>query len=145
VCVVRLRNDRSRNGGLMFSFVLVFIGAGVGGIARYATGLLTARAFGPGFPYGTITVNILGSFLMGLLTGIFAAKVGHWQLWKLMLTTGILGGFTTFSSFSLDAVVLYERGDVATAIGYVAASIAISFTALVAGLMLTRLWGQILV
>ena len=83
--------------------------------ARHGVNLLLARLMGVGFPFGTLTVNVLGSFLMGVIVGYFAFQGEASQNWRLFLTTGILGGFTTFSAFSLETVLLYERGELAMA------------------------------
>jgi CrcB protein len=100
---------------------------------------LTAfRLAGPGFPYGTLFINVVGSFVMGLTAEYFALKAGLPQHLRLFLTTGIYGGFTTFSAFSLETVLLYERGDFAGAIIYVAASVILSIAALFAGLAIIR-------
>ena len=93
---------------------------------------------GTAFPYGTITVNIVGSLVMGLIAGYFAFKSGPSQHWQLFLTTGILGGFTTFSAFSLDVALLYERGAIGMAALYVGASVLVSIAALFAGLTIIR-------
>lgn len=120
-------------------FILVFIGSGIGGMARHGVGLIALRLFGLGFPTGTLTINIVGSGLMGLVIGLFAKMdVGGEQDLRLLLTTGLIGGFTTFSAFSLDAVVLWERGEHLLAVAYVAASVLFSLAALLAMLMLMR-------
>jgi CrcB protein len=124
----------------MNSYLLVFLGAGIGGALRHAVNLGCARYCGIAFPWGTLTVNILGSFIMGALVGWLAFKAGEgWtQHLRLFLTTGILGGFTTFSAFSLDAVLIWERGEAGLAVVYVAASVLLSVAGLVAGLALMR-------
>jgi len=124
----------------MKSYLLVFLGAGIGGSLRHAVNLACARAFGTGFPWGTLTVNVVGSFVMGALAAWLALKAGEgWsQPLRLFLTTGILGGFTTFSAFSLDAVLLWERGDAGAAFAYVATSVLLSILGLAAGLALVR-------
>jgi fluoride exporter len=124
----------------MKSYLLVFLGAGIGGSLRHGVNLACARAFGTGFPWGTLTVNVVGSFVMGALAAWLAFKTGEaWsQPLRLFLTTGILGGFTTFSAFSLDAVLLWERGDAGTALAYVAASVLLSVGGLIVGLALVR-------
>ena len=93
----------------MNRFIVVAIGAGIGGAFRHGVNLAALRLLGPGFPHGTFTVNIAGSLVMGLLAGWFAHKADPGQAWRLFLTTGVLGGFTTFSAFSLDAAVLLQR------------------------------------
>ena len=124
----------------MQNYLLVFVGAGIGGTLRYAVNSVCARYCGPAFPWGTLAVNIAGSFLMGALAGWLAFKAGEgWSHpLRLFLATGILGGFTTFSAFSLDAVALWERGDLGPAMAYVAASIVLSIGGLAAGLVLAR-------
>jgi fluoride exporter len=125
-------------GPAMTAFLLVFLGAGIGGVLRHAVYLAAARAFGPGFPWGTLAVNVVGSLAMGALAGWLALKAGEsWtQPVRLFLATGILGGFTTFSAFSLDAVLLWERGQGGAAAAYAAGSVALSLAALAGGLTL---------
>ena len=124
----------------MNAFLLVFLGAGIGGALRHGVNLGCARLCGTAFPWGTLTVNVVGSFVMGALAGWLAFKAEHgWsQPLRLFLTTGVLGGFTTFSAFSLDAVLRWERGQGGLAAVYVAASVAASIAGLVAGLALVR-------
>ncbi|KQZ91802.1 fluoride efflux transporter CrcB [Agrobacterium tumefaciens] len=119
-------------------FVIVFLGAGVGGTFRHAINLMVANLFGLGFPWATLSINILGSFLMGVLTEMFVTRTGLPQELRLFLTTGILGGFTTFSTFSLDAVGLWERGELSAAIFYAGASVLVAFVAVFAGMILVR-------
>jgi CrcB protein len=122
------------------NYLIVFLGAGIGGAFRHGINVLAAKWLGAGFPFGTLTINVLGSLLMGVLAGYFALKGEASQAWRLFLTTGILGGFTTFSTFSLETASLYERGAVGSAIGYVVASVAISLAAVFIGLAVMR-WG----
>ena len=117
---------------------LVAIGGAIGASLRHLVGILTLKIFGPGFPWGTITVNVLGSFVMGIIVELIARKFSASMEWRLFLMTGMLGGFTTFSSFSLDTAFLWERGEAAVAFGYVVASVVLSITALFAGLALVR-------
>ena len=107
---------------------------------RHGVNLACARAFGLAFPWGTLVVNVLGSFIMGLLAGwlAFRAGTGWSQAVRLLLTTGVLGGFTTFSAFSLDTVLLWERGEIGLAALYAGASVGLSVMALVLGLALIR-------
>ncbi len=114
----------------------VAFGGALGASLRYLTGVATLRLMGPGFPWGTLTVNVLGSFAMGVLVVTLAHLGGN--RFAPLLMTGLLGGFTTFSAFSLDAVTLYERGEVALAGGYVAATVVLSLAALFAGLLVAR-------
>jgi CrcB protein len=118
----------------MSAYLIVFLGAGFGGALRHGVNVAAPRLLGPGFPYGTLTVNIVGSLVMGLLAGWFVLKADPGQAWRLFLTTGILGGFTTFSAFSLDTALLYQRGTLGLAALYVAASVA----ALFAGMFIVR-------
>lgn len=122
----------------MMAYLIVFVGSGLGGALRHGVNLAALRLLGVGFPYGTLTVNIVGSLAMGLLAGWFAYKAGPGQPWRLFLTTGVLGGFTTFSAFSLDAALLYERGELTLALSYALASVAVSVTALFLGLFVVR-------
>jgi CrcB protein len=124
-------------------YLIVFLGAGLGGALRHAVNVGAARLFGYGFPFGTLIVNILGSFLMGLLAGYFAFRPGIGQHMRLFLTTGILGGFTTFSAFSLDAALLVERHAFGMAAGYVAGSVAASVSALFFGIAVFRSGGHL--
>ena len=119
-------------------YIIVFIGAGIGGALRHGVNVGAARLFGLGFPYGTLIVNVVGSFLMGLLAGFFAYRAGIPQHMRLFLTTGILGGFTTFSTFSLDAALLIERHSLGMAAGYMVGSVAAGLAALFFGLALFR-------
>ena len=120
------------------AYLVVFIGGGIGAALRHGVNVGAARLFGTTFPVGTLTVNVVGCLVMGLLSGYFAFKGDMSQHWRLLLTTGILGGFTTFSAFSLDVALLYERGDVGLAATYVLASVALSLVAVFAGLALMR-------
>lgn len=118
-------------------YLIVFIGAGIGGALRHGVNVWAVRAFGYGFPFGTLIVNVVGSFAMGLLVGFFAYRAGLVpQHMRLFLTTGVLGGFTTFSAFSLDAALLLERHSYAMAMSYVAGSVFASLAALFLGLAL---------
>jgi CrcB protein len=119
-------------------YLLVFLGAGLGGAARHAVNVGALRLFGTGLPAATMIVNVLGSFLMGVLAGYFALRTGTSQHLRLFLATGVLGGFTTFSAFSLDTVVLIERHAYWTAASYVAGSVAFAVAGLCIGQMLFR-------
>ena len=120
-------------------YLIVFLGGGIGAASRHGVNLFAARLLGTGFPYGTIIINVVGSLAMGLIAEYFALKAGLPQRWRLFLTTGILGGFTTFSAFSLEAALLYERGELIGAAVYVVASVVLAIGALFAGLAIVRL------
>lgn len=120
------------------NYLIVFLGAGFGGAARHGVNVVCARLVGTGFPAGTLVVNALGCLLMGLIAGTFAFRAHLPQEMRLFLTTGILGGFTTFSTFSLDAALLWERGETGLAALYVGASLVLSLAGVAAGLALTR-------
>ncbi|MEZ5839084.1 MAG: fluoride efflux transporter CrcB [Hyphomicrobiales bacterium] len=122
----------------MYHFALVAAGGAIGASLRHLVNLATLRLFGPGYPWGTLAVNIVGSLAMGVFVALLALKLqGNGNL-RLLVATGLFGGFTTFSAFSLDVAVMVERGDVMTAAGYVAASVILSIGALFAGLWLVR-------
>jgi fluoride exporter len=120
-------------------FLIVFLGGGLGAALRHGVNIVAARLLGTAFPYGTLAINVLGSLAMGLIAEYFALKVGLPQRWRLFLTTGVLGGFTTFSAFSLEAALLYERGQIAGAALYVVASVVLAIGALFAGLAIVRM------
>lgn len=120
------------------NYLIVFLGAGIGGAGRHGVNVLAARLFGTAFPAGTLVINVLGCLMIGIVAGTFAFR-GHLpQEMRLFLTTGILGGFTTFSAFSLDAALLWERGEAGLAALYVGGSVVLSLVAVAAGLALTR-------
>jgi len=119
-------------------FLIVFLGGGLGAALRHGVNLACARVLGTAFPYATLFENVTGSLAMGLLAAYFAFKGDASQHWRLLLTTGILGGYTTFSAFSLDVALLYERGELALAALYVGSSVALSIFGLFAGLALVR-------
>jgi CrcB protein len=120
-------------------FLIVFLGGGLGSALRHGVNITAARLLGTTFPYGTLAINVLGSLAMGLIAEYFALKLGLPQRWRLFLTTGVLGGFTTFSAFSLEAALLYERGQIAGAALYVVASVVLAIGALFAGLAIVRM------
>ncbi|MBT9288078.1 fluoride efflux transporter CrcB [Prosthecodimorpha staleyi] len=125
----------------LLHIALVFVGGGLGSGLRYAVNLALVARFGPHYPWGTFTVNVIGSAVMGIFAAWILARwtpeAGGTEL-RLFLMTGMLGGFTTFSAFSLDAWILWERGAQGAALAYVAASVVVSFAALAAGLLATR-------
>lgn len=124
----------------MTQMLLVALGGGAGALLRHLSGLAATRLLGPGFPWGTLFVNIAGSLAMGLLVVLLSERLGGRALPPLLMT-GLLGGFTTFSSFSLDAMSLYERGRLAAAAAYVGGSVVFAIAGLALGLWLGRqLW-----
>lgn len=118
--------------------LLVMAGGGVGAAMRFHTGRLMTRLLGPGFPYGTLVCNILGGALMGVLVGLLARHDGGNEGWRLALGVGMLGGFTTFSSFSLECWNMIERGQMVQAATYALISVVVSVLAVLIGLMLVR-------
>ncbi|XUY28092.1 fluoride efflux transporter CrcB [Agrobacterium sp. rho-8.1] len=122
----------------MLNIALVAAGGAIGSIARYLVGVWSVRLAGPNFPWGTITVNIVGAFLIGLMVEVVARRFDASAEMRVFIVTGVIGGFTTWSSFTLDAVTLFERGDMGQAALYLAGSLTLSFAAIFAGLALGR-------
>ena len=118
--------------------LLAAAGGAIGAAGRYIVGISAVRLLGHGFPWGTLSVNILGSFLMGVLIEAWALRFNAPQEVRVFLATGLLGGFTTFSAFSLDLVTLFERKDYGTALIYLMGSVGLSLLALFAGLYVMR-------
>lgn len=121
---------------MFWSIIQVALGGAAGAVSRYLTNVGAGRLMGSGYPWGTLTVNVVGSFLMGVIVVVLAHLSAN--RFAPFLMTGFLGGFTTFSAFSLDAMTLWERGQAATAALYVGASVVLSLAAIFAGLALTR-------
>lgn len=122
----------------MRASLLVFVGSGLGGVARHLVNLWVTKLAGTGFPLGILIINVSGSLVMGLLAGWFAFKSELPHDVRLFLTTGIVSGYTTFSAFSLDAALLMERGAYASAAVYVFGSVVLSIAALMAALAAMR-------
>jgi CrcB protein len=120
------------------TYFLVFIGGGIGAVLRHTVNRGSLVLLGASFPFGTFIVNVLGSFVMGILAVVFLTKGGGDQSLRLFLGTGILGGFTTFSAFSLDAALIWERGEWLTLGIYVVGSVALSVAALFVGMAAAR-------
>ena len=120
------------------AYLLVFVGGGMGAICRHFINTIFGRLFGTSFPYHTFFINVTGSIVMGLIAGYLAFKGGSSQHARLFIMTGILGGYTTFSAFSLDAALLYERGAVGLAVVYVLGSVVLALAGLFAGMALVR-------
>jgi CrcB protein len=125
--------------GDMDKLILVAAGGAVGAVARYLTGLAALRSLGAALPYGTLAVNVVGGFAMGLLAALLAARgEADQERWRLLLGVGVLGGFTTFSAFSLEVAMMIERREWASAFTYSTVSVVASVAALFAGMMLAR-------
>lgn len=122
----------------MYHLLLVAAGGALGSGLRHFTNGMALRLFGAAFPWGTLTVNIVGCLAMGVFIEVLARRWGGSAELRLFVATGFLGGFTTFSAFSLDVAVLYERGALAQAFSYVAASVLLSIAALFVGLWVAR-------
>jgi len=121
---------------MLNAFLSVALGGAIGASARFGAGVVLVRMFGSGFPVAVLAVNVVGSFLMGLfVVWSFQRGMEHWNLFVM---TGILGGFTTFSAFSLEAFTLFERGQMGAAAVYVVLSVVLSLLGLFAGVMLAR-------
>lgn len=123
----------------MSGLFMAAAGGALGAASRYMIGIWAFRLLGPGFPWGTLIVNVLGALLMGLLIEAIALRFSISQDMRTFLATGILGGFTTFSTFALDFAVLWQRHAVFLAVSYLSASVILSILALFAGLSLARL------
>jgi len=121
----------------MFNLLIVMLGGALGAGARHLTGKVMLGWLGPNYPWGTLTVNLAGGLLMGLLIGALA-RISAGEPWRLFLAVGVLGGYTTFSSFALDVVTLYERGALMVAFGYVALSVLGAIAAVFAGMAIVR-------
>lgn len=121
---------------MIWTILQVALGGAIGASGRYLTGVATLRVFGHGFPWGTLVVNVLGSVLMGALVVVLAHKGG--TRFAPFLMTGVLGGFTTFSAFSLDALTLYERGQTGLAATYVAGTLVLTLGGIGLGIALMR-------
>jgi len=128
----------ARKGQQARGFLIVFLGGGIGAALRHGVNLTSARLLGTAFPYHTMFENVSGSFVMGVLAGYFAFRGSASQHWQLFFTTGILGGYTTFSAFSLDTALLYERSELGVAALYVLGSVGLSVGGLFGGLALAR-------
>lgn len=123
----------------MDKLLLVAAGGATGAVMRYLTGVGALRLLGTSWPLGTLTVNVVGGFAMGLLAATLALRGGDDQeRWRVLLGVGVLGGFTTFSAFSLEVALMIERRQLPQAFGYSVLSVLLSVAALFAGQMLAR-------
>jgi CrcB protein len=124
---------------LNLQFVIaVGVGGAIGSVARYLVAIGSARFFGTNFPWGTLIINVTGSFLIGTFVGLFATRWDLPQAGRIFLTVGICGGYTTFSTFSLDAWYLIEKGASVSSVVYMIASVVLSVVALIAALQLVK-------
>ena len=123
----------------MYTYLAIAVGGALGSMARYATGVYVGRWLGTTFPWGTLLINIFGSFLIGVFAESFALRWDTSQTTRAFLIVGICGGYTTFSTFSLDIVTLINRGEILAACAYIVASVALGILALYAGLHAMRL------
>lgn len=123
----------------MTGFLIVGVGGAIGSMLRYAAGLLALRLWGAAFPWGTLTVNISGSFLIGILAGLMLSLTTETQeATRLFAIIGVLGGFTTFSAYSLDSLLLLQKGEYLLAAGYILGSVILSILATALGYWFTR-------
>ncbi|CAN7382439.1 fluoride efflux transporter CrcB [Rhizobium leguminosarum] len=122
----------------MIQALLVAFGGAIGSVLRYYVGQWALRLMGPAFPWGTLAVNVVGCFVIGAFAELIARKFNASVELRLLLITGFLGGFTTFSAFSLDAISLFERGETVAGGIYIAASVGFSMAAVIAGLAVMR-------
>ncbi len=122
----------------MSHILLVGAGGALGSVLRYLVGLWMLQRAGPAFPWGTLFVNVTGSVLIGFLAEFIMHKMGASPEMRVFLITGVLGGYTTFSAFSLDAITLLEHGQTMSGLAYIVASVGLSMLAVFAGLALMR-------
>lgn len=123
---------------LMIQAILVAVGGAIGSVLRYYVGQWALRLAGPAFPWGTLIVNVVGCFVIGVFAEMIIRRFDASPELRLLLITGFLGGFTTFSAFSLDAISLFERGAVVSGAVYIVASVGLSLAGVIAGLALMR-------
>lgn len=121
------------------SALAVFVGAGIGGLIRHYLNSFVVALFGTAFPWGIFIINVTGSIAMGVIVELLALRVNAPQDIRLFITTGILGGYTTFSTFSLDAALLYERGQLGLSLVYVAGSVTVAIAGLFLGMSAVRM------
>jgi CrcB protein len=122
----------------MGNLLIVAAGGAVGSVTRHLVGTASLKLFGSGFPVGTMLINIAGSFLMGVFIELLGLRFNGSEQLRLLVATGFLGGFTTFSAFSLDFMTLWQRGETFAALAYVGASVVLSLLAIAGGLALVR-------
>lgn len=120
------------------NILLVMIGGSIGSVLRYLVGMWSMRTVGTAWPWGTLAVNVVGGLVMGLFAGWLASRAQGGEQLRLFFAVGICGGFTTFSAFSLEVMLMLERGEIGSALGYVLASVILSVGALALGLLAMR-------
>ena len=123
---------------MLGGYLVVFLGGGIGAALRHGLNRASLAWLGPDFPYGTLFANVAGGLAMGILAELFLVRGGGSQELRLFLTTGLLGGFTTFSAFSLESALMWQRGDYAALASYIAASVLLSLAALFCGMAAAR-------
>ncbi len=123
---------------MTFHFLLVGLGGAIGAMLRHGAGFMSMRVMGADFPWGTFAINIIGSLCIGIITGLLELMTAWSQEVRLFVVVGVLGGFTTFSAFSLDTILLVERGQIVNAALYVFGSVVLSIIAAFLGLFLMR-------
>lgn len=123
---------------MRMDYLIVFLGGGVGSTCRYGVNMLSTRWFGTGFPVGTLSINLFAALLMGMVVEFAFTKGNLSPHLKLLLTTGLLGGFSTFSAFALEIVELFQRGQTTAAVGYAVVSVIVGAAAVVLGMWLVR-------
>jgi CrcB protein len=133
----RQHNWRSAVNHRVFVFLVIFVGGGIGSMLRHSVNQISSAVFGDSL-YGTAFVNLVGSFLMGVLAGWFGLRGAHSQELRLFLTTGIIGGFTTFSAFAMDSAILWERGEILSMAAFVSINVGGAIGGLLIGLTLLR-------
>ena len=122
----------------MKQLLAIFLGGGIGASARYLLSLQIHKATGPGFPFGILTVNVLGSFLIGILWVLLIERFNLGPIWRASLLIGLLGGFTTFSSFSIDTINLMLRGQIMSATLYILLSVILCLIGTWFGILIGR-------
>ena len=124
---------------MSWTIIQVAVGGALGAVGRYLTGVGLARAFGSSFPYGTLTVNVSGSFIIGVLFVLFGGLSGETGRYTALVMTGFLGGYTTFSAYSLDCWLLFQQGRILEALLYAFGSAGLSIAACIAGIAVARI------
>ncbi len=122
----------------MNTFVAVAVGGALGAVSRYSFGLVALALIGNRFPWATLGVNVVGSFLIGLAAVLIGDRIVDGELWRPLIIVGFLGAFTTFSAFSLDTLLLLQQGNYNTALAYILGSVALCLGGTVSGMQLAK-------